>query len=134
MISGDSGNDIIAGGLSDDIINGGLGKDMIFGGNGNDILSGNLGADILHGGNGMDTFKFSSILDSFTGASDEIKDFTKEQDLIDLHDLVTNGIITDFSDLTINDNGINTIVKVSGTAFELEVSGVVPLVESDFIL
>jgi Ca2+-binding RTX toxin-like protein len=61
------------------------GDDRVEGGVGNDILRGGTGADVLVGGTGNDRFDFDSITESGIGAgSDQILDFVKGQDRIDL--------------------------------------------------
>ena len=51
---GESGQDILTGGVGDDVMYGGEGLDQIFGGLGNDKLFGGAGIDYLEGGNGND--------------------------------------------------------------------------------
>jgi Ca2+-binding RTX toxin-like protein len=75
-LSGLGGNDTLIGLAGDDRLDGGIGTD---------ILRGGAGADVLIGGTGNDRFDFDSISESGLGASsDQILDFVKGQDRIDL--------------------------------------------------
>ncbi|NOT72726.1 MAG: cellulase family glycosylhydrolase [Hyphomicrobium sp.] len=68
------------------------GKDRIDGGAGNDYILGGHGADLLIGGAGADRFDFDRITDSglTTALRDQITDFARGQDKIDLSTLDAN--------------------------------------------
>ncbi|WP_104025815.1 retention module-containing protein [Vibrio hyugaensis] len=81
-------------------LTGGDGDDLIVGGDGNDTLIGGLGSDILTGGDGSDIFKWT--LDSVDeGAVDTITDFTVNEDMIDLREVISdlNSPMVDMDDL-----------------------------------
>jgi serralysin len=93
-ISGGSGADSIDGGAGDDwlygnedndTILGGLGNDTLSGDDGDDRIDGGAGNDQLSGGDGRDIFAFTEL-----GGKDEILDFRKGQDKIDLSHLDAN--------------------------------------------
>lgn len=76
---GDSGANVLRGGLGHDSLGGGSGNDTVFGGEGadsidgganNDVIVGGAGADQLTGGSGSDQFVFNA----FDGTKDTIKD------------------------------------------------------------
>lgn len=76
---GDSGANVLRGGLGHDSLGGGSGNDTVFGGEGadsidgganNDVIVGGAGADQLTGGSGSDKFVFNA----FDGSKDTIKD------------------------------------------------------------
>ncbi|GAB2640324.1 T1SS-143 repeat domain-containing protein [Vibrio panuliri] len=80
-----AGDDRIEGGDGKDVLVGGDGNDTIIGGAGNDVIEGGLGSDILTGGTGEDVFVWHEISD---GAVDTITDFTRQEDKIDLRDVL----------------------------------------------
>jgi serralysin len=91
ILSGGSGADLLDGGLGDDRLYGnedsdtmlgGLGNDVLSGDDGDDRLNGGAGDDQLSGGDGRDVFSFTDL-----GGKDEILDFRKGQDKIDLSHL-----------------------------------------------
>lgn len=75
----------------DDVLTGLGGRDMLSGGDGADVLIGGAAADLLSGGTGSDAFVFQTISDSSekTGL-DQILDFSKKQDEIDVADIDAN--------------------------------------------
>ncbi|MFH0273391.1 retention module-containing protein [Vibrio jasicida] len=90
LVGGDTGINLI----------GGEGDDLIVGGDGDDVLIGGLGSDILTGGDGSDTFKWTA--DSVDeGAVDTITDFTVNEDMIDLREVISdlNSPMIDMDDL-----------------------------------
>lgn len=103
LMSG-AGSDILRGGAGDDRLDGGRGDDRLYGGNGDDILSGGAGSDFLKGHRGADQFVFNTE----DQGQDLIADFTDEIDLI-----VLSGV-TDFNDLTITQQGNDTLVNWAG--------------------
>jgi Ca2+-binding RTX toxin-like protein len=83
----------VHGGLGNDQMTGGNGGDQLFGDEGDDVLQAGGGYDWLEGGAGADTFVFTALSDSAAyslrsdGAKtmpDQIADFTKGSDRIDL--------------------------------------------------
>lgn len=81
-IDGGEGNDLLFGGDDNDIVLGGLGNDYLNGDEGDDTINGGAGDDSLSGGSGRDVFLFTEL-----GGRDEIEDFRKGSDKIDLSDL-----------------------------------------------
>jgi Ca2+-binding RTX toxin-like protein len=77
IITGGSGNDILAGTRNADKIDGGARRDYINGGGGNDTITGGLGNDILAGAAGADAFFFGHLHDA-----DVIQDFSEEDGII----------------------------------------------------
>lgn len=74
---GDSGDNVLTG--TDD-------ADLLIGFAGNDTLNGGVGQDTLYGGDGQDIFVFDTI----EGGMDTIRDFNKDEDRIDIQDLLQN--------------------------------------------
>jgi Ca2+-binding RTX toxin-like protein len=85
VILGGDGRDILSGGSGNDRLDGGAGDDVLSGDDGNDTLIGGAGDDRLSGGSGLDVFKFAEL-----GGEDEITDFRKGQDKIDLSGIDAN--------------------------------------------
>ena len=131
-IAGGEGNDFLFGGDDNDFIRADEGNDFIFGGNGNDIIFGDQGADIITGGSGADSFYYEHINESNAFASDLIKDFEQGVDVIDVSFLSPWGI-NDFSDVTVSNNGANTIIEANNSNFEIELAGVYNITGSDFV-
>jgi serralysin len=82
MVGNNSAN-LLDGGAGNDTLMGQGGDDTLLGGVGTDTLSGGLGRDVLSGGSGADYFVFDSSISSGTNV-DQIVDFVKGQDVIDL--------------------------------------------------
>jgi Ca2+-binding RTX toxin-like protein len=82
IVGNDSAN-LLDGGAGDDTLKGQGGDDTLLGGAGNDILNSGLGRDVLSGGAGADHFVFNFAVASGTNV-DQIVDFVKGQDVIDL--------------------------------------------------
>jgi len=76
------------------------------GGDGDDTITGLGGDDTLTGGEGSDTFVFAS-----GHGDDTVTDFTDGEDMIDLSAFTG---ISGFSDLTVTQNGSNTVITVPG--------------------
>ncbi|MEM8828065.1 MAG: calcium-binding protein [Cyanobacteria bacterium P01_G01_bin.19] len=117
-LNGDDGNDSIFGGERTDRINGGAGDDLLSGDGGNDEIRGGDGDDLLMGVTGNDTLIGEAGSDTFVfgngDGTDRINDFDPSEDLIGLVD----GELT-FADITLTQEGNNTILGVSGTGEEL---------------
>lgn len=105
-LHGGSGNDTLMGfeGLDklygdrgDDILYGGSGNDTLRGGVGNDVLVGGSGKDALIGGAGSDLFVFNTLAESGYAKSDrdQIRDFKRGQDLVDLRSIDADSTIDD---------------------------------------
>jgi Ca2+-binding RTX toxin-like protein len=90
-LTGGSGADILWGLGGKDVLRGGNGDDQLFGGDGDDVLRGGNGWDRLTGGAGADRFEFTSVKDSPVNKPDEILDFQRGQDRIDLSAIDANG-------------------------------------------
>ena len=99
-----AGSDTLRGGAGNDILDGGNGEDRLFGGRGNDVLQGGAGSDFLKGHQGADQFVFNTE----DYGHDRIADFTDNIDL-----MVLNGL-AGFDDLTITQNGNDTLISWSG--------------------
>ena len=67
LVSGGTGNDILAGGGGSDTMFGGSGRDVLSGGGGNDVLSGGSLADTLYGGAGDDLLDGGQLQDVLYG-------------------------------------------------------------------
>jgi Ca2+-binding RTX toxin-like protein len=89
---GQTGNDRLDGGDGEDLLRGGLGRDSLDGGDDGDRLVGLAGADQLTSGEGHDVFVFQRVSDSGTtvAEADQITDFTRGRDLIDLSEIDAN--------------------------------------------
>lgn len=92
-LDGGNGNDHMLGGADNDVLYGrnghdtligGAGADMLWGEDGNDVIEGGAARDQLRGGLGSDRFVFSRIADSTTAAPDQIFDFARGIDKIDV--------------------------------------------------
>ncbi|MEM9002150.1 MAG: TIGR03118 family protein [Cyanobacteria bacterium P01_F01_bin.86] len=110
IIFGGEGSDRIGGKAGNDILSGDAGDDFIWGDDGDDILMGVTGNDILTGdngsrGSGSDTFVFGN-----GDGTDTITDFEVGLDFIGLVD----GELV-FEDLTLTQDGVNTLVGVTNT-------------------
>jgi|GEM_PF-4146744 len=153
------GDDLLDGGAGDDTLIGdgsnaeaartawlSAGSGTVSGGN--DTLIGGLGTDNMTGGIGADTFMFNTLADSGIGVGqrDIITDFNQaESDNLDLSALSVTYIDTAaFSgggsgELRYSQTATETIVEVDGngdglTDMEIELSGLITLINSDFIL
>ncbi|MDB9527174.1 pre-peptidase C-terminal domain-containing protein [Oscillatoria sp. CS-180] len=116
IIFGGEGNDRIGGKAGNDILSGDAGDDEIWGDAGNDILMGVTGNDILTGdngssGSGSDLFVFGN-----GDGTDTITDFEVGVDSIGL---VEGELV--FADLTLTQDGANTLLGVSSSGETLAV-------------
>lgn len=91
-IDGGDGDDLIYGRSGSDILLGGLGADHIGAGSGADELIGGAGGDTLKGGSGKDTFVYEATTDSLKADADEILDFDRGRDTLDLSALAEDQI------------------------------------------
>ena len=154
-IFGNAGADVLKGGQGDDILTGGAGRDLMRGGEGDDTLTGGAGRDLMRGGLGADTFDFNAIGESTAGAQrDHLLDFTKGEDVIDLHTIDAKPGVAGNQDFTFINNaafsgaggelraansGSNSIISGDtngdGTAdVQMLLVGVNNLTEADFVL
>jgi serralysin len=86
-LRGNNAVNVIKGVGGNDTLLGRGGNDVLIGNAGNDILHGQAGRDVLFGAGGRDSFVFGSMSDSRGSTRDTIKDFTRGQDRIDLHNI-----------------------------------------------
>lgn len=92
---GNIGANVLDGADGNDAMNGDSGNDTLIGGTGNDTLDGGADADTMIGGVGSDVFMYYLDTDSgIGGGADLISDFTSGQDLIDLHLVDANALLT----------------------------------------
>ncbi|WP_375206281.1 M10 family metallopeptidase C-terminal domain-containing protein [Hyphococcus sp.] len=93
-LDGEAGDDTLFGGNKDDTLLGGEGDDYLNGGGAKDVINGGAGNDKMRGGFSNDTFVFTE-----TGYVDEILDFQKWRDKIDVSglDAVDGGDIDAFN-------------------------------------
>ncbi len=146
----------------DNILTGNATANVLSGGDGNDTLNGNWGKDTLTGGLGADVFDFNKIKDSLVTAAkrDVITDFTHGEDKIDLFDVDANANTLKNNAFSFIGRAAFhhvagelkfTKVDVAGTLsyktliaadvngdgaadFQIELTGLVNLTKSDFIL
>lgn len=141
-VQGDSGDNVVKGGISvdfntgahqvmtlqglegNDTIKGYSDPDKLEGGEGNDDLFGLGGDDTLNGGAGSDKFHFDAL-----SGNDVIEDFEKGSDLIYVH--MTG--LTSISGLQIIDDKIDTYISM-GNDFSIKLEGKTGLFlsEADF--
>ena len=130
------GNDILIGTSGNDTIDGGLGNDVIVGG---------LGRDVLKGGGGLDRFRFDGVADSPREAPDQILDFQRGFDRIDLDALGGLAFIGEkkftghAGELHYLRGPTSTLIEADLDGdriadFQIELSGAMRLGASDFIL
>jgi len=131
-IDGESGDDNIDGGVGNDQLFGGSGDDKIHGRGGNDSISGGERADIISTGAGLDSIDYSFLSDSTSTNRDTITDFEKGSDILNFEELAAHGII-DFGDISVTNDGSNTVIAANDSDFELQLSGVYELDEGDFV-
>ncbi|MEM1264452.1 MAG: SdrD B-like domain-containing protein [Pseudomonadota bacterium] len=133
ILYGNSGNDMVGGGDDDDILYGGEGDDRLIGGlgdeSGNDILVGGAGADNLNGGVGNDVYLFETARDSTANRLDTIQQFSVTDDTLDVSALG----ITSIDELTFTLTGNQTIVRHTGSQFEVLIQGRHTLLASNFV-
>lgn len=152
---GYGGNDTLLGGSGNDELQGSSGNDSLNGGTGNDWLWGGSEKDIYVGGAGADKFTFD-FYDLVTGAASRniVSDFSRAQgDKIDLYFIdadstdiyvdqftfVGTGAFTDAGQVRYQHVGGNTIIQGNTDAdaapeMEIQVTGIIDFVASDFIL
>ncbi|MFP5075877.1 calcium-binding protein [Rhizobium sp. YIM 134829] len=152
VLRGENGSDLLDGRAGNDDLYGGNGNDDLYGGNGLDDLIGGLGSDYLEGGKGADVFIFDSIRESVVGKNrDVIDDFrASEDDLVDLSGIdanTTRGGNQDFDfigsgrftkeagELRFSNGVLQGDVNGDGRAdFEIKLTGVTKMFDSDFVL
>jgi Ca2+-binding RTX toxin-like protein len=117
-IDGGEGDDKLYGGSGDDRIDGGEGDDRIRAGSGDDEISGGEGDDRITTGTGADRIVFSGDF-----ANDVITDFNPDLDVIDLTDFAD---ITSIDQLTITQDGDDTVITADGLPGAITVKGVRP--------
>lgn len=104
-------SDLVSGGDGADRLVGNQGHDKLYGQDGDDVLIGSKGFDVMTGGEGADVFRFNGRRNE---NKDTITDFDIENDTIQI--FKGKG----FSDLTIEETSIGTLVSLSsGTEITL---------------
>ena len=140
MLIGLQGSDYLDGGNGEDVLLGGLGNDYLAGRDGSDIILGGFGADVILGGDdsdnlsggfGNDRFVYSNLGESIATGRDVITDFMQGSDVLDFVSLAFFGINA-FADVAVTNDGVNTFVSDNNSDFEIELSGVIALNDSDF--
>ncbi len=157
-LRGDANDNVLEGGAVSDRLYGRAGDDTLDGGTGVDALYGNLGADVMTGGPDLrgDRFIYFSMNETGVGAGnrDIITDFQTGLDRIEIRrfdadttqggrqgfDFVADAAFTNTAgELRYAQTGGNTIVQgdVNGDGladFEIELTGIINLVEGDFLI
>ncbi len=157
-LRGDANDNVLEGGAVSDRLYGRAGDDTLDGGTGVDALYGNLGADVMTGGPDLrgDRFIYFSMNETGVGAGnrDIITDFQTGLDRIEIRrfdadttqggrqgfDFVADAAFTNTAgELRYEQTGGNTIVQgdVNGDGladFEIELTGIINLVEGDFFI
>ena len=88
---GGAGNDRLSvQGGEGNLLYGNQGDDRLLGSRGADVLVGGQGADYLRGGAGEDSFVFMGARGAGLGERDRIADFTRGEDVIDVHSIDAN--------------------------------------------
>ena len=106
-------------------ITGGAGADVLRGGSGDDRLAGRGGDDLLEGGAGADVFVF----DTPAGGDDRIVDF---EDGLDQIEIAAAAGAADISDLTIIQDGADTLVTFATESIRLLDTDAALIGASDF--
>jgi Ca2+-binding RTX toxin-like protein len=145
-LSGDDGGDVLLGGADDDTLHGDAGNDTLNGGSGFDVLEGGAGIDTLTGFHHADDFVFEQGDSSIgSGFRDVITDFSTVQgDDLDLTafgglTFIGQNIFSAEDQVRFIHQGGNTLVQLntvgnSGMEMEIQLSGIVNLNGSDFLL
>lgn len=123
-IFGDDGDDTIVGRAGDDRLMGDAGNDTLNGGNGFDRLFGGEGDDIMTGGSDRDNFYFEA-----NNGNDTITDW---QDGLDLIVFREGSGVTRFSDLSVEQQGADTLITYSGGSITLEATNAADFDAGDF--
>ena len=144
-LRGGTGNDVIFDSMGDNQIDGGDGDDTIYvfagtnvvrGGLGDDYISGGFDEDSVHGGAGDDVLKGGGDSDTFVfgpgNGDDVVKDFSGEEDLIDLTEFTD---ISGLSDVTVTVDGDGTTVSLAAHGGgEVRLEGYVDSLEAKHFL
>ena len=116
--------DTLTGDDGENFLYGFAGNDFLFGEDGEDVLTGGAGTDQLSGGAGADRFVFES-----GWGTDDITDFQDGIDVLDFRKL--SGVT--FNDLSISQDGANTVIEYSGNSVILANTLVSTVDETDFL-
>lgn len=120
---GAAGADSLSGGDDNDSLSGGAAQDSLLGGSGDDVLDAGLGADVIDGGEGSDTAVYAS---SDAAVTIDLTQQAQADGFIVLAQIaggdaagdwlrgIENLIGSDYSDLLIADNEINTLIGGDG--------------------
>ncbi len=145
-LGGGEGDDNLYGGAGADFLNGEEDHDIIDGGGGADVILGGGGIDLLIGGGGGDKFVFSNGTSGVgAGNRDFIHDFsTAQNDKIDLHyfndlDFISGSSFSSPDQVRFFHSSGNTVIAINtagnaGAEMQIELSGIINLTESDFLL
>ncbi|WP_170293931.1 calcium-binding protein [Paracoccus limosus] len=150
-LDGGADNDMLYGQDGNDLLLGRIGADRLFGGNGNDTLDGGFGADTMAGGAGADLFVFATGTTGRGIYRDQITDFQRGIDDLDLRGIDANAAVAgqqalQFSGSTARahavwqvQSGAVTLIRgdTNGDAvfdFEIQVNGAARLGAGDFLL
>lgn len=87
---GNGGNDRLDGRNGSDSLDGGAGRDTLIGGAGNDTLIGGIGRDVFTLGAGSDRVVFKTTADSVRVDPDQVTDFVRGEDRLDLSGIDAN--------------------------------------------
>ena len=101
----------------DNLIFGRGGNDGIAGGGGDDTIIGGGGRDLMRGDDGEDTFRFNTVNESRVGRRDNITDFERDSDVIDLSRVDAD--TTQAGDQAFTFIGSGADAQFTGTAGEL---------------
>jgi Ca2+-binding RTX toxin-like protein len=126
-LTGLSDNDVLRGDAGNDVLIGGAGNDVLNGGTGNDRLDGGTGADKLTGGSGSDVFVFAKGY-----GADQILDFQKSYDKLDLHAFGLNGMAGLAKAAAIS-AGTNSMMLDFGGGDQLTILGLTKLSSTNII-
>lgn len=155
-LSGNDGDDILSGLQGNDSLFGGAGRDEMNGGSNNDFLFGFTGKDTMTGGDGTDQFFYGTNAASETGkgtSADIIMDFLSGVDKINVVAVDANtalagnqaftfigvGSFNNEGQIRVQSNSTGTLIQFNttgntGSDFEIQLQGTVPVASTDFLL
>ncbi|MEM6322469.1 MAG: calcium-binding protein [Pseudomonadota bacterium] len=136
-LANETGNVSLFGGDGDDDIGGGTGNEILSGDDGDDIIVGFAGFDTIEGGAGNDTLEGRFNADTFVYddgfGNDTITDFDANN-INERIDFTQHSAVNNFGDLTVAQQGGNTLITVSaGQTILLEGVAAGDIAANDFI-